>query len=293
LGPKGVPYVRLLLPGLSRPMSNTFMTSNFIHSTQNSSYADSWAGIARNNEADVVCIQIRMTRNIHMGLPPRLCLFVSKRVLLEVASASFSHRFGGNQPGFTPISPDLDVSHAESFAEPTWDLPIHSIPYLDWSASGKFVRWIDGSSLRGVTRCARLGSKFACIGDPYDLGLARKLPARGSHTPFVCIMEFNTRLFSDCEGQGEDRVIDSLAELSPLIRGIAADIRSGLPFKVAWFDHPSASKCVDLLLGNDHVLLRLVSLPVLRRLTIRLTFRFQSGRSRVSRCAQFRGNIKP
>jgi hypothetical protein len=274
-----VPFFRLLL-ALERGLDpwwklpNMFQASYFIHGTQNSSYADSLSGMARNGETDLICIQIRMSEEDHGEPPSRLHLFVSKKRLLQLVSTIFGELSEANlNPGMIQEdSVAMEIGSHQSGAASTSTTneigPIRDIRYNEWSDSGRFVRLIDGSNLHGMTRCGVFGSKFACIGNPYDLGLPSDIIFDNSDRQFVCMLEFNERLPSNGEGQDGLNSFDMSKQTSDVLEGIDAKVPGGLMYKIKWFENPTTAPCFDLLLGSDCVMVRLVSfLVVARRFT--------------------------
>jgi hypothetical protein len=258
------PFFRLLLLGPDPwwRLPNTFAASYFIHSTQNSSYADSLSGIARNGETDLICIQIRRSEEEHGEPPSQLYLFVSKKRLLHIVSTVFGElsevnlNLGTVQEDSVAMETGSDHSSAASTSTTNERGPIRDISYNEWSDSGSHVRWIDGNNLHGMTRCGVFGSKFACIGNPYDLGLPMDTIFDNSDRQFVCMLEFNERLLSN--GEGQDRP-NTPKPISDLLGGIDA---GGLTYKIKWFENPTTTPCFDLLLGSDCVMVRLVSFLV-------------------------------
>jgi hypothetical protein len=262
-----VTFFRLSLPELCRRPPNTTDSSYFIHSTQNSSYADSLNGIARSGETDLICIQIRINTE-DPAETARLYLFVSKKRLLQLVSTVFGQRSETNlNPDTTQedsITMEIASDHSGAAASSATNErgPIRDISYNEWSDSGRFVRWIDGSNLHGMTRCGVFGSKFACIGNPYDLGLPPDTTFDNSDRQFVCMLEFNERLLSNREGQDGPNTFDMPQPDSDLLESIDADVHGGLTYKIKWFENPPPDPCFDLLLGSDCVMVRLVSFLV-------------------------------
>lgn len=266
-----VPFLRLSLLELSdnRTLLNVFAVAYFIQGTHNSPHADAGSGMARNGDTDIICVQIRMSREHPADHSARIYFFVSKKRLLDLASDGFGQPWR-EQNNFKAISKRKSLAamfkNAISFRSPTIESatftkehrPILELAYADWTRSGRFVRWIDGSKLQGMTRCATHGSKFACIGNPHDLGLVGNKSIGGTDRGFVCILEFNEGLFWGAIKRHREGVITTFENASNLTNGLNADTRGGLTYKITWLKKPSAFLWLDLLLDSNYVVGRLM-----------------------------------
>lgn len=277
IGNTKAPLLRLSLPNLSedRQLPNVFAFSYFIQGTHNTSHADALTGAARNGDTDVVCTQIWMSREDHPNDSARIYLFVSKRRLLKLASDAFKQPQRPQQPQqeHRSVAPSSKrkaflqmLKNATTFrsvesppAKPT-KTHVRSISYMEWTDAGRFTRWLDGSKLQGMTRCATFGSKFACVGNPHELGLVGNKTIGGTDRGFVCILEFNERLFWSETKRHREGVVTVIEDVSSLESGLEVDVRGGLTYKIGWLKKPFALRWLDLLLDSDHVVGRLVSL---------------------------------
>ena len=109
-----------------------------------------------------------------------------------------------------------------------------------------------------MTRCATFGSKFTCIGNPNDLGLGEHTGVTDVDQGYVCILEFNERLFWGEAKRRREDVVTVFKNADSLTNELSADVREGMAYKISWIRKVSALQWLDLLLDSDYILGRLV-----------------------------------
>jgi len=258
------PVLTLSLPYLSRHSKHAFRRSAFIHGSNNVTCMDRPTNTVRTGEADVISILIRCTREQHVGELYQLVLFISKSRLLQLATDKLSafkldserqRKEKEKKPDAMLLNLNTPVGY-----DPTKVYKLQSIEmkYDDWTERGRYVRWLDATKIRLVSKCAMYGSTFACTTNPEWIGVSGYTSVGGAFE-HVCLLEFKKRLFGQDEDQrGVVRTIDYSVN-TPLTSQLDADVRGGLPFRVSWFKKPSSREWADVLLDEGHLVARLLN----------------------------------
>jgi hypothetical protein len=213
----------------------------------------------RTGEADVISILVRFTRDQDVSIRHRLVLFISKLRLLRLATDKLSAFKLGSERQRKENEMLLNLNIPVGY-DPARVYKLQSIEmkYDDWTERGRYVRWLDATKVRLVSKCAMYGSTFICTTNPEYIGVSEFTSVGGSFQ-YVCLLEFNERLFGQDENQrGVVRTIDDPV-LTALTSQLDADVRGGLPFRVSWFKKPSSKEWADVMLDEGHIVARLVS----------------------------------
>ncbi|PVF96670.1 hypothetical protein CPB86DRAFT_761714 [Serendipita vermifera] len=186
-------------------------------------------------ETEVLCLVIRLTPS-----PPqrdrRLLLFISTHRLIQVIKAH--------------------------------DSPQIRVPYKEWTQNGRYVRWLDGSTIRYVSKCGVHRSRFLCEADirsPIFGPTAPEEPEKGDIvTSRLCLLDFNERmLFWDdktktTEWEDEGSIIRKIEDLNSLTIRLGEDVRGGLFYRVTSREVENLVSWATILLDGRGIAVRLL-----------------------------------
>jgi hypothetical protein len=231
----------LLLPNLATPDECRLESVYFAHGSNNSLRTDMTKESTPIRETEVLCLVIRLTPSAS-GRDRRLLLFISTRRLIQVIEAHDSSTI--------------------------------RVPYKEWTQNGRYVRWLDGSTIRYISKCGVHGSRFLCEADtrspifgwtPWDQDEGRVVVSK------LCLFDFNERMLSWDDKSGANgkqngtaerdnniSIIRKVEDLLSLTARLDEDVRGGLFYRVISREVENLINWATILLDGHGIAVRLV-----------------------------------